>query len=63
MGNSLVETIVLSIVFGLCVLYIVRKAMAKFAKFSSPDCASGCSGCRMAQDKPTCNPSGKKTLE
>ncbi|OEJ64453.1 FeoB-associated Cys-rich membrane protein [Magnetovibrio blakemorei] len=50
MENQLIEAVILAVIFGLCVLYIVRKGMAKFSKTGAGCGGGGCSGCSSAQE-------------
>lgn len=60
MDNQEIESVVLAIVFALCVLYIVRKAVAKFSKKGSG--CGGCSGCGAKQEGTAVNEFDKKDL-
>lgn len=57
MDNQMIETIVLTIVLALCVLFMARKAIAKFSKKGSG--CSGCSGCSAKIDEPPADDLGK----
>ena len=60
MENQLIEVVVLAVVFGLCVLYIVRKGMAKFSKTGVGCGGGGCGGCSSAQENVSANELSKK---
>lgn len=61
MEGQLVETLVLTAVFVLCVFFIARKGMAKFSKNGGSGCGSGCGGCSSSQQDTPCDTSGGKS--
>jgi hypothetical protein len=60
MDHQVIETVVLAIIFALCVLYIVRKAIAKFSQKGSG--CGGCSGCGAKQEDSTVNGFDRKDM-